>query len=109
MKERKALNPLDFTLLYDNILVEQIVLDDDVVDEETGIVRPKNYEDKPEVGTVMSIGNGHLFDNGVVVPLLIQVGDIIYFNKYSSTKVRLDTRDFFIIREDDVQGYLRNA
>lgn len=103
-KLQKPLNPLDFTLLYDNVLVEQVEQED--VDE-SGIIRPQNYEDKPEIGKVLSIGKGRLFDNGTIVPLEVKVGDIVYFNKYSSVKVRLDTTDFFILREEDIQGFLR--
>jgi chaperonin GroES len=103
-EQKKFLNPLDFVLLYDNVLVEQYIIED--IDD-TGMVRPQNYEDKPEIGRVLSVGKGRLFDNGVVVPLDVKVGDIIYFNKYSSVKVRLDTKDFYIIHEEDVQGYLR--
>lgn len=104
-KKKQQINPLDFTLLYDNVLVESLMQEE--VDEETGIVRPQNYEDKPEIGTVLSIGKGRLLDDGVIVPLDVKVGDIVYFNKYSSVKVRLDTRDFFLIREEDIQAFLR--
>lgn len=103
---QRLLSPLDFTLLYDNVLVEQYQVED--IDE-TGLVRPQNYEDKPEIGKVLSIGKGRLFDNGTVVPLDVKVGDLVYFNKYSSTKIRLGTIDYYMIREEDIQGYLRNA
>lgn len=100
----KTPDPLDFNYLYDHILVEPMSLDG--IDED-GLVRPRGYDDKPELGIVMRIGEGRIFDDGTVVPLKVKEGDIVYFNKYSSVKVRINTKDYLIIREDDIQGYKR--
>jgi len=106
MKIMIKINPTQFNYLYDNILIEPITLD--TVDEETGLIRPQGYEDKPEIGRVIAIGEGRIFDTGQIIPLRIKVGDIVYFNKYSSVKVRLDTTDYLICREEDIQGYYRD-
>lgn len=97
-------DPLSFKPLYDNILLEAIIPTE--VDE-TGVIRPMNYEDKPELGKVLSTGDGRLFDNGTVVPLMVRAGDIVYFNKYSSTKIRLGTIDYYLLKEEDIQAYMR--
>lgn len=104
-KLKKTLSPTDFELLYDNILVTPLEID--VIDSETQLYRPQGYEDKPEIGTVVKVGEGRIFDNGTVVPLRIKVGDIVYFNEYSSVKIRLGTEDFYMLREEDIQGYHR--
>ena len=102
MKSKK-LNPVEFEYLYDNVLIKPIVINE-VGD---GLIRPSGYEDKPEIGEVVKVGEGRIFDNGVVVPLKVKIGYIVYFNKYSSVKVRLDTTDYLILKEEDLQGYLR--
>lgn len=107
MKKLKLpVNPLDFTLLYDNVLVKAI--DQNVIDPDTGLEKFTNYEDKPEVGEVMSTGGGRLLDNGSLATMNLKKGDIVYWNKYSSTKIRLDMNDYYLIKEEDIQGYLRN-
>jgi len=106
MKPNK-LSPKDFKLLYDNVLIE-CNIDTSIVDE-VGLYNPQGYEDKPEIGTVVTVGVGRILENGDVKPLQIRVGDIVYFNKYSTTKVRLDTSDFYLIREEDIQGYYREG
>lgn len=103
--KQKTLSPEDFELLYDNILVKALEIE--VVDGDTGLLKPQGYEDKPEVGTVVKVGEGRIFDNGTVVPLRIKVGDTVYWNKYSSVKIRLGTEDYYMIREEDIQGYKR--
>ena len=88
------------TLLYDNILVRLIEVKkvDDI------LIDPKQYSDKPEVGQVILTGHGRLMENGEVAPLIVQVGDIVLFNKYSSVKYRnpATSEDFYCIREEDI-------
>jgi len=91
-----------FVILYDNVFVKGIN-----IEEKDGILKPDSYEDKPELGEVINVGEGRIFDNGVIVPLRVQIGDIVYFNKYSSTKFNFDGNDYFVVREEDVTGYLR--
>lgn len=103
--KNKTLNPTEFELLYDNVLITPLEIE--VIDSETQLYRPQGYEDKPQLGTVVKVGEGRLFDNGTVVPLRVKIGDTVYFNEYSSTKIRLGTEDFYMLREEDIIGYKR--
>lgn len=84
-------------MLGDTILIEPLV-----IEEDNGLAKPQGYEDKVEYGKVLMVGTGRLFDSGTVVPLLVSVGDTIFFQKYSSQKVRLNGKDYLIIRAEDV-------
>ncbi len=92
-----------FNILYDNIFVEGIELE-----EKSGIVTSNAYEDKPELGKVLSVGAGRLLDSGIIKSLTVKVGDVIYFNKYSTTKFNFDGKDYFVVREEDVVGFIRD-
>ncbi len=92
----------DFHLLYDNIFVRGIR-----IEEADGIMIPSQYDDKPELGEVINIGKGRLLDDGTIVPLEIKKGDTVYFNKYSTTKFNVDGDDYYVIREEDIVGYIR--
>lgn len=96
----KSLSIETFNILYDNVLVKVVE-----VDMVGGIVRPQQYDDKPEVGTVVKIGEGRIFDNGTVIPLKVKAGDIVFFNKYSVTKFNSDGFDWYIVREEDIIAY----
>lgn len=102
MPKPSKINVSKFNILYDNVLVKGISLE-----ERDGIIKPDSYEDKPELGEVVKIGEGRIFDNGTVIPLKVKVGDIVYFNKYSVTKFNVDGTDWFVVREEDICGYLR--
>lgn len=102
MKKTKKTNIQDFNILYDNVFVKGIE-----VEEVGGILTPSSYEDKPELGEVLKIGEGRIFENGTVIPLRVAVGDVVYFNKYSSTKFRFDGEDYFVVREEDIVAFVR--
>jgi len=89
----------EFNLFGDKVLVKGID-----ITERDGIIKPASYEDKPEIGEVISSGPGRTLENGTVVPSQVQKGDVVLFNKYSSTKFNLDGKDYFIVREDDIMG-----
>lgn len=99
---KKNVDITKFHILYDNVFVKGIN-----IEEKDGIVKPAQYEDKPEIGEVISIGEGRIFENGSIVPLKVKTGDIVYFNKYSTTKFNFDGEDFYVVREEDIIGYTR--
>lgn len=102
MKKNQPLNIKDFSILYDNILCKSIV-----ITEKKGVIIPKTYETKPELGEVISVGSGRVFENGETRPLLVKIGDIVYFNKYTTTKFNVDGDEYYVLKEEDVVGYKR--
>lgn len=98
MKKNKV-DITKFNIFHDNVLIE--ALD---VSEKDGIIRPRLYEDKPEIGTVISVGEGRMLESGKLAPMPIKKGNTVIFNKYSSTKINLDGKDFYIVRAEDVVG-----
>lgn len=90
----------DYNILYDNILVKAVE-----IEKVDGIVRPQQYDDKPEIGTVIKVGEGRVFDNGTIIPLKIKIGQTVFFNRYSTTKLNSDGTDYYIVREEDIVAY----
>lgn len=95
---------LKYDLLYDYILVKAIRQE-----SVNGLVKPEQYEDKPEFGEVVSTGEGRLLEDGTVIPTKVKKGDIIFFGKYSSVQTRSLGEDYYIIRDDDVMAVHRDA
>ena len=102
MSKKNQKNSFDiskYKLLHDNVLVEAIQ------EEEMsgGIHKPAQYEDKPEFGRVVSLGQGINSDPEVSV---LKIGQSVVFNKYSTTKFRVDGKDYYIVRYEDIVGSL---
>lgn len=90
-------------LLYDFVLLRPII-----IEETGGILRPQQYEDKPEYGEVIGYGSGKVLDNGTVLEPQVHLGDIVLFQRYSSEKVRdPDTgEDLLLVKEEDIRAIL---
>jgi chaperonin GroES len=71
-----------------------------------GIVIPDSATEKPIQGEVIAVGKGKVLDNGEQRPLDVKVGDRILFGKYSGTEVKLDGKDYLVMREDDIMGVI---
>lgn len=69
-----------------------------------GIVIPDTADkDKPMRGKVVAIGNGKYID-GKVQPLQVKVGDEVLFGKYAGTSIKLNEKEWLVMREEDVMG-----
>jgi chaperonin GroES len=71
-----------------------------------GIIIPDNAKEKPVQGEVVAIGNGKVLDNGQLRALSVKKGDKVLFGKYSGTEVKLDGKEYVVMREDDVMAVL---
>lgn len=97
-RKENNINLLTGRLLYDQILIKPIIIEQ----SSNGLVNPQQYEDKPEFGEVLLVGNGRLLDTGTLIKPIVKKGDIVLFQKYSAQRVRVDSIDYLIIPEEDI-------
>jgi chaperonin GroES len=67
-----------------------------------GIVLPETAKEKPQKGTVLSVGPGERDDDGKHVPLDVKEGDTVLFAKYAGTEIKVDGKKLLIMRESDL-------
>ncbi len=89
--------------LHDRILVERL---EEKEVKKGGIIIPDTAKEKPQEGKVIAVGNGKVNDDGKKVPLDVKAGDKILFGKYSGSEVKIDDKEFLIMREEDVLAIL---
>jgi chaperonin GroES len=75
----------------------------------SGIVLPDTASEKPQEGTVLSVGPGRLLDNGKRVDLEVKEGDTVLFAKYAGTEVKLEGDEYLVIRESDLLAVVTNG
>jgi chaperonin GroES len=71
-----------------------------------GIIIPDTAKEKPQEGKVIAVGNGKVGDNGKKIPLDVKAGDKILFGKYSGSEVKIDDKEYLIMREEDILAIL---
>jgi len=67
-----------------------------------GIVLPETAKEKPQKGTVLSVGPGDRDDDGKYIPMDVKKGDTVLFAKYSGTEIKVDGKKLLILRESDL-------
>ena len=72
----------------------------------SGIVLPDTAKEKPQKGTVVAVGTGKLLDNGQKAAMEVKAGDAVIFSKYSGSEVKVDGKDYLIVRESDILAVL---
>jgi chaperonin GroES len=87
--------------LRDRILVERIEEQEQRIG---GIIVPDTAKEKPQQGRVVAVGKGRVNDKGEVFPLDVKAGDTVLFGKYAGTEVKIEGKEYLILREEEVLG-----
>lgn len=90
--------------LGDRILVKLLAEEDK---SPGGIILPDSAKEKPQEAKVVAVGKGRLLEDGTVRPLEVKVGDTVLFAKYSGSEVTHETKEFMILKEDDILAVLK--
>ena len=92
---------MKFRPLHDRVLIK--VLDSD---EKTkgGIIIPDTAKEKPQEGEVVAVGPGGKTEDGKIIKMDVKVGDRVLFGKWSGTEVKIDGKEYSIMKESDIMG-----
>jgi chaperonin GroES len=90
---------MDIRPLHDRIIVRRLEEGEQTVGT---IIIPDSAKEKPQRGEVIAAGHGKVNDEGKRIPLDVKTGDLILFGKYTSQEVKLDGKEYLIMREDEV-------
>ena len=86
--------------LEDRIVVQAVEAEQTTA---SGLVIPDTAKEKPQEGTVLSVGPGRFDEDGEKrIPLDVQVGDTVIYSKYGGTEVRYNGEDYLILSARDV-------
>lgn len=67
-----------------------------------GIIIPDSAKEKPQEGKVIAVGTGKIDKEGKKVPFHVKVGDVVLMPKYGGTEVKMDGKEYQIVREEDI-------
>ena len=90
--------------LYNYVLLERIEEENKTAG---GIIIPDNAREKPSRGRVIATGDGAM-DGATRIPMTVKPGDTVLFAKWASSvnDVKLDGKDYVLIKETDILGIL---
>ena len=68
----------------------------------SGIVLPDTAQEKPQQGTIISVGPGRVTEEGKTLELTVKEGDVVLYAKYGGTELKIDGQEFLILSEKDI-------
>ncbi|HYE23396.1 MAG TPA: co-chaperone GroES [Candidatus Paceibacterota bacterium] len=72
----------------------------------SGIIIPETVDkERPSKGVVVAVGPGK-YDDGVLVPMTVKIGDTVLFSKYGFDEVKIDGTEYYILSEGSVLATL---
>jgi chaperonin GroES len=85
--------------LGNRVLVERLEAQETL---KGGIILPDSAKKKQETARVVAVGPGKRLDDGKILPVTVNVGDLILMDKYSGQEVTLDNQEYMILKADDI-------
>jgi len=85
--------------LHDRVIVQRLEEGEQQIG---GIIIPDTAKEKPQQGKVVAAGTGQVKDDGKRVPLDVRTGDLILFGKYAGQEIKLEGKEYLIVKEDEV-------
>ena len=84
-------------------LADHVVLKSVEAEETTksGIVLTAAAQEKPQMAEVVAVGPGGVVD-GNMIKMYVKVGEKVITSKYSGTEVKIDGKEYSIVRQADI-------
>jgi chaperonin GroES len=88
------MSKLNIKPLADRVLVEPAAAETTTI---SGIIIPDTAQEKPQKGIVVAVGNGTKDHD-----MTVKVGDNVLYGKYAGTELKLEGKDYLMMRESDL-------
>jgi chaperonin GroES len=89
--------------LWDFVLIDRFTTPATTISE---IYIPESVKDKHNEGVVIATGPEKRDKDGNYEPLMLKRGDRVFLPDWSANEVKLDGKEYLLLREDDILGVL---
>ncbi|MCX6191231.1 MAG: co-chaperone GroES [Flavobacteriia bacterium] len=82
-------------------LADRVIIEASPTEQKTasGIFIPDTAKEKPLQGTIIAVGVGKKDE-----PMSLKKGDKVLYGQYAGTEIKIDGKNYLIMRESDVYG-----
>lgn len=90
-------------------LFDKIVLKEEKISEtsKSGIFLPVSDKEKPQIATVVSVGDGGMVD-GKEIKIVVKKGDKVVFSKYAGSNIKIQDEEFIVVRQADILAVIED-
>ena len=72
------------------------------------IIVPDAGKEKPEIGTVMAVGDGRVTNEGAIIQNQLKVGQKVIVPKFGAQVVVIENETYIIASENDILGIIKD-
>jgi len=94
---------MKFRPLHDRILIERVEEEEKT---KSGIIIPDAAREKQQRGKIVAVGKGRVNEKGEVLKLDVKEGDVVLFEKYGGEEIKIDNKEYVILKEESVVGVI---
>jgi chaperonin GroES len=98
-----AVSRINLKPLMGYVLVEPSTAD---IQTASGIYLPETAQEKPAQGTVISIGEDLVLENGKVMRSPVKVGDKVVYKKWGGDEIKVSGVEYKLVKFDDLMAIL---
>jgi chaperonin GroES len=84
--------------LGDRVVIKKLEAEETT---KSGILLPGSAKEKPQQAEVVAVGPGGYVD-GKEIRMELKVGDKVLFSQYSGTEVKIDGKEYTILKQDAI-------
>src|SRR3989344_4517566 len=94
MASKQNLKPL-----FDNVLIKPLEAQSKTA---SGIILPDSVKEKPQVGTIMAVGDGKIGSKGDRQPVVVKVGQKVMYKKWGGNEVKVGSEEWTLVSQEDI-------
>jgi chaperonin GroES len=86
--------------LFNNILIKPLEAETKTA---SGLYLPDSAKEKPQIGTVMAVGDGEMDDGKIVKDsIIVKVGDKVMYKKWGGNEVKVENEEWTLVEQKDI-------
>lgn len=96
----KSTSSLSVKPLFDNVLIKPKEAEEKTA---SGIILPDTVKEKPQIGTIMAVGEGAWDEDGEKrIPMSVEVGQKVMYKKWGGNEVKVGNEEWMIVEQKDI-------
>ena len=104
----KGISPIGIMPLGDRVLIKRADVSESEKSGKFGIIIPDTVsKEKPEQGKVVAVGEGRRDESGVIIPLVVKIGDTVIFSKYAYDEVKSGDEEYIMVKEENILAIIK--
>lgn len=73
----------------------------------SGIYLPDSHGEKPQQGTVLSVGNDWVTEHGATIKASVKAGDSVIYKKWGGNEVKIGDIEYQFLKFEDILAIIK--